>query len=344
MGQTSSPLELNVSRNFIAWLDQENISLGFTTYQTNRLFLLGLKPNGRLSAFERLFEHPMGLYITNNKLYMSSLYQIWEFDNFLPQGELYQDVYDRLFLPRIGYTTGAIDTHDLVVLNDQIIFINTAFSCLATLGKNSSFEVIWQPPFITKITPEDRCHLNGLAVKEDKPKYVTTVSKSDVSQGWRQRRDEGGCLIDLESNEFILTDLSMPHSPRWYQNKLWLLNSGKGDFGYVDMEKGKFEPVTFCPGYLRGLSFWKNYAIMGLSLPRDKTFSGLPLQDRLSEKDTEARCGLLIVDLKTGTIAHWLELQGVVKELYDVQVIPGVKCPMALGFKNNEIATMINFN
>ena len=77
---------------------------------------------------------------------------------------------------------------------------------------------------------------------------------------------------------------------------------------------------------------------MGLSKQRrEKHFRGLALDDKLRAKDTEARCGLVVIDLKTGAHAHWIELHGVVIELFDVQVLPGLSRPQALGFKTDEI-------
>jgi uncharacterized protein (TIGR03032 family) len=93
---------------------------------------------------------------------------------------------------------------------------------------------------------------------------------------------------------------------------------------------------------MRGLAFSGDFAVVGLSKPRhNKTFSGLPLDDNLRAKDAEARCGLLVIDLRTGDIVHWLRLDGMVEELYDVVVLPGVQRPMALGFKTDEIRRVI---
>ncbi|MEG4576841.1 DUF4915 domain-containing protein [Microcoleus sp. N3A4] len=64
--------------------------------------------------------------------------------------------------------------------------------------------------------------------------YVTASSQWDVVDGWRDRRQNGGIVIDIESNDIIVRGLSMPHSPRWYRDKLWLLNLGRGELGYVD--------------------------------------------------------------------------------------------------------------
>jgi uncharacterized protein (TIGR03032 family) len=254
--------------------------------------------------------------------------------------------YDAIYSPQVGYVTGDLDIHDIVVDDkQQIIFANTLFSCLATVSDTHSFKPLWQPPFISKLAAEDRCHLNGLAVKDGKPKYVSIISQADVNEGWRQQRANGGCIIDIDSNETVLTGLSMPHSPRWYRDKLWVLNSGTGEFGYADLDSGKFQAVAFCPGYQRGLAFHNNFAIIGISESRHtKSLSGLALDDRLADKNTTARCGLLVIDLKTGDIVHSLNIEGVVNELYDIAVIPQLRRPMAIGFRSDEIRRVITID
>ena len=364
---TSVPsLEITASRQFTSWLAEQNLSLAFTTYQAGKVFFIGLQANGQLSVFERSFERCMGLYAEGSTLYMSSLYQLWRFENALSAGQVHNG-YDGVYVPQVGYITGDLDVHDVVVevppqpplpRGEQekqnfvrpltkgglggVIFVNTLFSCLATVSEKYSFIPLWQPPFISKLAAEDRCHLNGLALRDGLPRYVTAVSQSDVADGWRDRRSDGGCVIDISSNEIILTGLSMPHSPRWYRDKLWLLNSGTGEFGYADIERGVFEPVAFCPGYMRGCAFSGDFAIVGLSKPRhNKTFSGLSLDDNLRAKDAEPRCGLVVIDTRNGDIVHSLRIEGVVEELYDVQVLPGVRRPMAIGFKTDEIRRVV---
>src|SRR5512142_2423297 len=178
MTSTKPPVELTASRHLLAWLHDEGLSLAFTTYQTNRLFLVGLKPNGELSTFERLFDRPMGLYAHGERLYMTTRYQLWQMDNALPPGQEH-DGYDRIYVPRIGYTTGDLDAHDVALLDPSsplaagaeggILFVNTLYSCLATLSDRYSFRPVWQPPFIGELAPEDRCHLNGLAMQDGRP-------------------------------------------------------------------------------------------------------------------------------------------------------------------------------
>ena len=368
VGTTATPaFEINASRQFTSWLASQNLSLVFTTYQAGKVFFIGLRQNGQLSIFERTFERCMGLYAHNSSLYLSSLYQLWRLENALEPGQI-ADGYDAVFVPQVGYITGDLDIHDVVLVeppqpsklrgNQQVepqvpslnngrlggvVFVNTLFSCLATISETKSFVPFWKPPFISKLAAEDRCHLNGLAMRDGQPRYVTAVSQSDVADGWRDKRKDGGCVMDISSNQAIATGLSMPHSPRWYKDKLWLLNSGRGEFGYLDLERGVFEAVAFCPGYLRGLSFCGDFAVVGISKPRhNKTFSGLALDEQLQAKQAQARCGLLVIDLRSGDIVHSLRIEGVVEELYDVQVLPGVRRPMAIGLKTDEIRRVIS--
>ena len=340
---TTPSLEFSASRQFNSWLQEQNLSLAFTTYQAGKAFFIGLQPNGKLSIFERSFDRCMGLYATKNTLYLSSLYQIWRFENPLQAGQT-NNGYDALYVPQMSYITGDLDVHDLIVeKSGELVFVNTLFSCLATVSQTHSFKPIWQPPFITKLAAEDRCHLNGVALKDGKAGFVTVVGKTDIADGWRDNRQDGGCIINVKTNEIIAEGLSMPHSPRWYQNKLWVLNSGTGEFGFINIKEGTFEPIAFCPGYLRGCAFSGNYAIVGLSQSRDnKTFADLPMNNKLEQQGVEPRCGLMVIDLNNGDIVHWLRIQGVVKELYDVAVLPGIKRPMAIGFKSDEIRRVIS--
>lgn len=344
MEDPNSPvLEIDVSRQFTAWLAEVNLSVATTTYQSGKLFLFGLKPNGELSVFERTLNRTMGMAGDSQTLWISSLYQLWRFENALGSGESHLD-HDRLFVPQLGYTTGDIDVHDIGIDPDgQPIFVSTAFSCLARPSDTHSFDPIWKPNFIGKIAGEDRCHLNGLAMVEGEPSLVTAVAVSDVPDGWRDKRIGGGVLIDVRSKEIIANGFTMPHSPRVYRDLIWVLNSGTGEFGIVDPKKGVFEPVAWLPGYARGLAFVDRFAVIGLSAPRDgtKTFKGLPLDDTLAEKDAKPWRGIVVVDLKSFDIVHWLRFEGIVRELYDVTLLPGAVRPMALGFKTDEIRRML---
>ena len=336
-------LEVTCSRHFTSWMADHHVSLACTTYQTGKLLLLGCKPDGQLSVFERNFPRAMGLWADGQTLWMGGQFQVWRIENMLRPQELYQGC-DRLYVAKVGYTTGDLDVHDLAIESSgRLVFVATGFGCLATLNERYSFTPLWRPEFLSKLAAEDRCHLNGLALEDGRCRYVTAVSTSDVIDGWRDRRRDGGVVLEVPTSRIVAAGLSMPHSPRLYRGQLWLLNAGTGFLGTVDRQLGTFEPVTFCPGFLRGLAFVEDCAIVGLSEPRrEKTFEGLVLQEELTKRGAEARCGLQVIDLRSGDVVHWVRLEGMVSELYDVAVLPGVTRPMAFGFKTDEIARTVS--
>ncbi len=344
----AEPFALTSSRGFMDWLAATGGSIAFTTYQAGKLFFIGLKQDGGLSVFERTFPRCMGLAVSGDvqQLYLATLYQIFRFDNVVPSGRLH-DGYDALYTPHASWVTGDLDVHDVMVGKDgRPIFVNTLFGCLATVSDGHSFKPLWRPPFISRLAAEDRCHLNGVAGKDGEPRFVTACATSDVSDGWRDSRVGAGVVVDVVTNKVVLDGLTMPHSPRLHNGRLWLLNSGTGELGFLDQQgndqKGRFEPIAFCPGYARGLAFADNHALVGLSLARDnRTFQGLGLEEALEAKNASARCGLQIVDLDSGDAIHWVRIEGIVRELYDVAFLPGIKRPSAIGFKTTDISRII---
>jgi uncharacterized protein (TIGR03032 family) len=336
-------LALTGSRLFTAWLGQAKASLAFTTYQAGKLFLIGLKPDGRLSIFERTFSRCMGLGAgPNGTLWMSSLYQLWRFENFLDPGTT-KDGYDALYVPVAGHTTGDIDIHDIHPGTDgRPIFVATRFNCLATLAERGSFAAVWRPPFIDRLAAEDRCHLNGFAPVDGCPAFATCVAATNLAEAWREHRRNGGIVIDVASGETVASGLSMPHSPRLHRDRLWLVQSGTGELGHIDLTTGRFEPVCFLQGFARGVAFVGDHAVVGVSRPREnRTFEGLALNERLGREGASPLCHLAVVNLSTGDVEHRLVIEGVVEELYDVAVLPRTIRPMALGFRTDEIRFLV---
>ena len=334
---------LTLSARFADWLASVDASLSLTTYQAGRLFFIGRRADGSgVRAHERMIEQCQGLWTDGQTLWTSGVYMLWRFENVLRNGEVTPTGADRKFVPREGRVVGRIDIHDIglgdVDGRPQPIFANTLYNCLATVSETASFRALWRPKFISALVAEDRCHLNGLAMDGARPAFVSAVSRSDVGDGWRDRRHDGGILIDVASSEIVASGFSMPHSPRLYDGRLWVLNSGTGELGTVDLADGKFTAVCFCPGYARGLAFIGRYAVIGLSRPRHGgTFSGLALDQRLSEKDAVARCGVLVVDIDRGNAIEWARFAHTIDELYDVAVLPGARAAEAIGFKSDEI-------
>ena len=342
--QQQQPIKISCSRGLAGWLLRNNVTIAFSSYQSGRLYLVGVDAQERVSFHERYFARAMGLWADPQRILLATLFQLWRLENVLGPEQRTNEGADRHYVPRVAHTTGDLDIHDVGVMADgRIVFVNTAYSCLALLSPTHSFRVFWKPPFISKLAPEDRCHLNGLAMRAGEPAYVTAVSKSDIVNGWRERRAEGGCVIDVNSDAIVSDKLSMPHSPRLYQDKLWVLNSGLGYLGTVDTDSGAFAPHTFCPGFLRGLAFHNGFALVGLSLPRDGSFSGLALDGELKKRDAEPWCGVQIVELATGNIAEWIRLEGGVSELFDVQAIAGVRHATCTGILSDDIQSFVTF-
>lgn len=347
MSETTEPrFAVHASRHFSSFLGAQGGSMAVSTYQAGKLLLLGTRPDGRLSVFERSLPRCMGLHVSADTLHVTTISQIWRFRNLLadtpgaPPPPAYKD-HDALYAPRRCWVTGDLDAHDLALLPDgRPVFVNTLFSCLATVDEDHSFVPLWRPKFISRLAAEDRCHLNGLAMDEaGAPRYVTLVGASDVADGWREHRASGGMVIDVASGEVVAQGLSMPHSPRLHQGRLWVLNSGAGELGVVDPADGRFESVAFLPGYARGLAFFGRYAVVGLSRPRhNQTFEGLALEEALKTRDAEPRCGLVVVDIETGRTLQWLRFEHTINELYDVALLPGVRQAEALGFQGDDLA------
>lgn len=224
----SKGIKVSYYRSFINWLRQQQKSLGLNTYQSSRLMLIGVNEQVTFCGFEGIFERAMQLYATLDRLYLISRYKLWQMDNIVTPGQLYKG-YDKLDVLPMGYTTGDIDIHDIAVDNSgRVIFVCTLLNCLATVSQKNSCTPLWKAPFMSKVINQDRCHLNGFALGEEK---VSACSQSDLVDGWHKR--DVACAIDVVSNQVIVKGLSMPDSFRWYRDKLWLSNSGTDKFSYT---------------------------------------------------------------------------------------------------------------
>lgn len=341
-------VEYSLSGGITARLHRLNISIAFSSYQSGFLYMLGALPQGGAHLHQSAMPKPMGLSRTKEGgLVMTGGFQIIEFANILDTHERINETFDACFMPRTIHMTGAIDAHDVAVDADgRIIFVNTQYNCLATISPRHSFEMVWKPEFISALVQEDRCHMNGLAMENGQPAYVTAVSRSDTIDGWRDRRGDGGIVMDVRTGKIICRGLSMPHSPRLHNGKLWVLNAGTGELGIVhpppkEGEEGSFEPVVFCPGFLRGLAFHGNLAFVGLSKPRYKRFEGLALDQRLQDADSEPWCGVQIIDLDKRTCVDWFRIDGNISELFDVSIIEGFRCPMTVSPGTPECINLI---
>lgn len=324
-----------------------DLGIAFTSYQSSLLYLLG-RMNGGLHLHQCAVHRPMGLARSGTHgLVLAAGHEIIRFENPLAPHERVNDVFDACYVPRMVHITGELDAHDVGIMADgEPVFVNTRMNCLARTDRRHSFAEVWRPPFISALVDEDRCHLNGLAMLDGAPAFVTAVSKSDTIDGWRDRRAGGGVVIAVADGRIVCEGLSMPHSPRLHNGELWLLNSGTGELGVVEgLESGmgRFVPRVFCPGFVRGLAFAGNYAFVGLSKPRYQRFEGLELDARLQATDSEPWCGIQVIDLARGVCAEWFRIDGAVAELYDLEILPGVACAMAISQNTPEAIKFVTW-
>lgn len=306
-------------------LGQLGISLLVSTYQAGKLFVVRNDAK-KLNTHFRTFESPMGMAVDRGRLALGTKNQVWEFINQPDVGKKLDPVgkHDGCFLPRTTNYTGDIRIHEIAYANSELWAVNTRFSCLCTFDPDHSFIPRWRPPFVTHLAPEDRCHLNGLAVVDGKVKYVTALGTANTAGGWRDTKKDGGVLMEVPTGEILVRGLSMPHSPRLYQGKLWILESGAGTLSTADLKTGKTTVVAELPGFTRGLDFCGPFAFVGLSQVRETAvFSGIPITERVQER----KCGVWAVDLRSGQVVGFLEFSGAVQEIFAVQVLAGMRFP-----------------
>lgn len=317
-------------------LEQNGISLLVSTYQAGKLMAVRGR-RGRIATLLRTFERPMGLAVhSGRELALATRSQVWFFRNapdiaaqIPPAG-----THDACFLPRQSFVTGDIRAHDIAYAGDELWIVNTHFSCLCTLQPDYSFVPRWRPPFVTALTADDRCHLNGLMVVEGQPKYATALGETNTAEGWRPQKASGGILMDIPSGQVIARGLSMPHSPRVHAGRLWVLESGTGQLQTVDGASGKRDLVAELPGYARGLAFFGHYAFVGLSKIRETNmFGGLPIAARVPD----LRCGIWVIDLRSGQIAEVMQFEAGVEEIFAVEVLESCRFPEILGFREDTI-------
>jgi hypothetical protein len=351
------------SDSFVAILHELGASLLVSTYQANKLLVVRASGRG-ISTLVRTFDKPMGLALAGSRLALGARNEVWMLRNaadIAPQIEP-PGTHDACFLPRSSHVTGDIGIHEIawaggnqkseirdqrsdckeatagfrsLTSSPELWIVSTRFSCLATLDADYSFVPRWRPPFISALAAEDRCHLNGLAMVDGKPSYVSALGTTDVQDGWRPDKPHGGCIIDIASGEFVCRGLSMPHSPRWRHGRLWVLESGTGRLLLVDRDSGARETVAELPGFARGLAMAGPFAFIGLSKIRPTSaMDGVPL----AEHRDKLKCGVVVVDLRNGQIVALLEFQTAVEEIFDVQLAPGLRFPEVIGFQKEALS------
>jgi len=334
----SVPLRSVHTSNLPSLFEQLRISLVVSTYQAGKVILVR-NDGGTINTHFRSFSKPMGIAADANRLTVGGTNTVWYYRNMPAVAPKLEPVgkHDACYLPRRIHVTGDIDIHELAWDREgELWVVNTRFCCLCTLDADHSFSPRWRPPFVTALAPEDRCHLNGLATVDGRPKYVTALGETDSVEGWRENKAHSGILMDIDTDEVLLRGLLMPHSPRWYQDRLWVLESGEGSLAAADLQLGTWNKVAETPGFTRGVDFYGPLAFIGLSQVRESpVFNGIPLVERLKERT----CGVWVVHIETGETIGFLRFEAGVQEIFAVQVLPNICFPEMLEWNDPRLAS-----
>ena len=325
LAPTTTPGSLSASDDGLGRvLEALESSVLVTTYQSNRMVVLR-HDGDALGVHLRAFDRPMGISLTPQGFALGVRSEVLDYRNFAAVAHNLEPVgkHDACFLPRNSHVTGDIAVHDLALGRDGMWVVATNFSCLATLDVDHSFVPRWKPPFISELAPEDRCHLNGLAMVDGVPRYVTALGVANEKGGWRPDKATGGVLMEVPSGKVLVEGLSMPHSPRWHEGKLYLLESGRGRLVVCDLAAGTTQTVAQLPGFARGLSFFGGGAFVGTSQIRETaTFGGVPIAELPTRE-----CGVWAVELASGKILGAVRFHDRIEEIFDVSIAPGVRFP-----------------
>ncbi len=333
-----SPLRSVYTSSFGDILQRAGISLAVSTYQAGKVILIRYDPDTRtVNTHFRAFNKSMGIAADAARLAVGGTNTVWTYRNMPAVARKLEPAgkHDAAYLPRRIHVTGDIDIHEMAwAAGGELWLVNTRFGCLCTLDADHSFHPRWRPPFLTALAPEDRCHLNGLAMVDGRPRYVTALGHTDTPGGWRANKADGGLLMDVPDGRVVLRGLSMPHSPRRHDGRLWFLESGQGSLALADERRGAWQTVATLPGFTRGLDFHGPLAFIGLSQVRESaTFSGIPLVERLTERS----CGVWVVDLRDGRVVGFLRFEDGVQEIFAVSVLPGARYPEMLEWDDERL-------
>ena len=325
-GPAASALASVHTHSFLHVLRQLGASVLVSTYQAGRLVVLRADGD-HVNTHFRTFDRPMGLAADRERLAVGTRAGIVELRNMPATAPRLADPprHDAVYLTRRAHVTGAIDVHEMGYAEDgRLWFVNTLFSCLCTLDDRSSFVPRWRPPWVSHYAPEDRCHLNGLGLRDGEPRYVTALGMTNTPEGWRANKRDGGVLVDIRDGRVVADRLSMPHSPRWHAGSAWVLESGRGALVAIDPQSGHRRDVARVPGFARGLDFAGPLAFVGLSQLRESNaFTDIPI----TEDNSERLSGVWVIDIERGTTIALLKFTGGVQEIFAVQLLAGMRFP-----------------
>lgn len=328
------PFSYSYSPNIPELLLGLKCSLAISTYQTGKVVIFSAKDKNQLIQLPRTYPKPMGMAKEGNKWAIATQDSVVVTANapgLAPNYVHNPNTYDSLYIPRASYYTGPLDMHDIQYTKEGLLGVNTMFSTICKMDVEYSFKTIWKPRFISEEKPEDRCHLNGLAVdpQTKAPKYISALGKGDSPRQWKEGMLNGGVLMDIDSNEILLDNLPVPHTPRIYHDGVWMLLSATGELVKLDVEAGKYEVITQLNGFARGMDRIGDYLFIATSKlrPNSSLFKEAPVAQR------SVLCGITVVYMPTGKPCGHITYNTSVEELYDLTILSGNLRPNILNLE-----------
>ncbi len=307
-------------------------TIAISTYQAGKVVFISSNGPNQLIQLPRNFTKAMGLALNGNRMAVATKDEVVILARSKGLAASYPSnprAYDWLYVPRATFYTGEIDIHDMEWGQEGLYAVNTRFSCISIIDDEFSFRPIWKPNFVSDLTPDDRCHLNGMAMENGRPKYLTALGRSDQQKAWRSSVLNGGLLIDYQTHEIINDTLPMPHSPRLVNGKLYMLLSATGEVISMDPNSGKYDVIDRLDGFVRGLDIVGDYMFVGLSKLRQNSsvFRDLPIAQKALFS------GVVIIHIPTGAQIGNIRYNASVEEIYDIKMVPDALRP---GILNTE--------
>lgn len=319
------------SKSFPKILHKLKSTLLYSTYQAGKVIMISSANGETLTKYAKNFKRPMGIAVSQDskQLAIASKSEIGIFSSNPVLAASYPgqtEKYSHLYIPQSKFNTGIVDTHEIVWSEDELLITNTLFSSISKMSHRYHFDLFWKPDFISELAPEDKCHLNGVALMNGKPRYATMFAKTDEAKGWRKLPYDSGMLMDIETGEVLLSDLALPHSPVVHEGMIYFLLSGTGDVMCYDIEKKESKRLTNFNTFVRGMEVVGDLIFLGLSKIREGSqfFSKLPI----SAKDSY--CGIRVIDRLTGKELGGLTYTERIEEIFAVKIAKGVTSPAIL--------------
>jgi uncharacterized protein (TIGR03032 family) len=207
-----------------------------------------------------------------------------------------------------SYYPGSLYLHDLALYGQRLFGNAVGHNAVTELRADGGFAYEWWPKCVeVKGRPVRSCNfiqMNSIAA--GKTLQESFFSASSAVMGRRRPGhldfpvDRRGVIFSGRTREPICTGLTRPHSARLADGKIWVANSGYGEFGYVS--GNALEVVRRLPGWTRGLCLVDDMAFVATSrvIPRFARYApGLEV--------SKSCCAIYAISQKTGALLGSLE-------------------------------------